>query len=345
MPSSAYVLSFHAAYGCRDRGACCTAGWPIPIERPTLDVVETALNSGRLVSPAPSSRLFVRPDHAPAETPAVLGVSGGACVFYRPTGTARCTIHRALGHRALPLACRQFPRVSVHEPRGTAITLSHYCPTAADLLNEAGTIAIRENAGAFPAHGEYVGLDARHGLPPLLRPGLLMDWNAWWCWEREAVELIDMAGTAEEALHRLHVAVEYARRWNPGGTDLESWLKDAFEIARTFDGIPDSPADTDLVSAVLSVIPVELRTEALKPRDALSAPLSPDARRRFLAAHAFANWSAHLGQGLRTWLRSLYASDAHLRQGLSCREADLRIRHLADPQALADVFAAAEFES
>ena len=55
------------------------------------------------------------------------------------------------------------------------------------------------------------------------------------------------------------------------------------------------------LSDVLSAIPADLRPSRLERLDAPSAT----AVRAFLAAHAFANWTAHLGQGLRSWLRSL----------------------------------------
>ena len=108
------VLSFHSAYRCRHAGACCTSNWPIPVEADRLAAMRAAIASGSLRPAADAP--FVESDDAPAESPALLATIDGRCVFY-DAGAKRCGIQRALGHDALPLACRQFPRVSVHESR------------------------------------------------------------------------------------------------------------------------------------------------------------------------------------------------------------------------------------
>jgi hypothetical protein len=64
--------------------------------------------------------------------------------------------------------------------------------------------------------------------------------------------------------------------------------------------------------------------------------------RGFLAAHAFANWTAHLGQGLRSWLHAVETARALLEVGLGIRQADLVLRHLSDPHALAASFSQVE---
>jgi hypothetical protein len=63
----------------------------------------------------------------------------------------------------------------------------------------------------------------------------------------------------------------------------------------------------------------------------------------FLAAHAFANWTAHLGQGLRSWLRSVEAAYVLVNE-LGVRQTDLLLRHLADPNELARVWSRAELD-
>ncbi len=91
------------------------------------------------------------------------------------------------------------------------MTLSHYCPTAAGMLfpcqsEELGSPGDEESAGprgsgdpalrivedppAFPADWPWEGLDARDALPPLLRPGVLMDWPSLERWERFAVSVL-----------------------------------------------------------------------------------------------------------------------------------------------------------
>ena len=252
-------------------------------------------------------------------------------------------MQQALGHAALPRACRQFPRVSVVDPRGASLTLSHYCPTAAALLEHPGPAAIVLNGPAFPADGEYVGLDARTSLPPLLRPGLLMDWEAWWAWEARSVALIAAVPDARQALGALTTAVERTRTWTPGDGLLLDRVNAVF----------DAPAETPALAApdrhahlhdarlqeVMEAIPDDLRPAAESP--AGPAPRL-QVRRNYLLAHAFANWTGYLGQGLRTWLRSLEAADALVDAGIDVRTADLLLRHLADPFTLAERWSQAE---
>ena len=224
-------LTFHARYACRDSGACCTAGWPIPVEADRLATMAAAVDEGRLVPPSLTRPLWLQPADAPASTPALLQFDERGCVFYEARDGGRCRVHRALGHAALPLACRQFPRVSVVDPRGESVTLSHYCPTAAGLLDDGLGIAITAEPAAFPADTENVGLDVRTSLPPLLAPKMLMDWDAWWEWERRAVDTIARLESPERALAALSVAVESVRLWTPDDGPLLTQIDEAFRPA------------------------------------------------------------------------------------------------------------------
>jgi hypothetical protein len=47
-----YCLSIHADYACRRSVACCTSGWPIPVETPPVSILRTAIVDGRLDVPA-----------------------------------------------------------------------------------------------------------------------------------------------------------------------------------------------------------------------------------------------------------------------------------------------------
>jgi hypothetical protein len=158
-----FWLNFHLSYQCRHSGACCKAGWPIPIE---ADRVLELGQSGTLPQD---------------ET--------GACVFYN----GRCTVYE---HR--PASCVHFPYVCLIDARGVHVTLSHYCPTAASLLFEhRGPIAIVE--GPPPIAGLEIpeGLDARESLPPLRGPGVLMSSDEFSEWEkRELTSLAALAGGA-----------------------------------------------------------------------------------------------------------------------------------------------------
>ena len=244
------------------------------------------------------------------------------CAFHNAE-THRCEIHAAHGHDRLPLACRQFPRVSVTDPRGASVTLSHYCPTALERLGSApGDITIVEHPPAFPAHGEYVGLDARASLPPALCPDMLMDWHSWWEWERLSVELCNLDETPQQILVRLSDAVETARSWRPGDGELIDRVREAHERAQA---VPLSGPEGPGLQFV----------------ERRAGPSGP-AERRLLASHVFANWTAHLGSGLRTWLRSLETVVFLIDVGWELKEIDLWLRHYADPRLLARVWSEAE---
>jgi len=336
-------LSFHARYRCRHAGACCSSNWPIPIEPDRLIHLRSAMANRRL-RPAKGADLagidVIDPHSVPATSaegaPSLLARVNGRCVFFddfedsvTAPDSGRCRIHAALGHDALPLACRQFPRVTVEDPRGVSVTLSHYCPTAAGLLelDEPDTFCVVTDPPAFPASREYVGLDARDALPPLLRRDMLMDWDAWWECERLAVDVCAQSPDSDTALARLRGAVGLIERWNPSEGPLVDRVREAFRSgAQTPAGVPPS----SLVPAVLDSIPADIRPG---PPPAASPP-ADSVLRRLLAAHAFASWHIYQGTGLRTWLRGVEAVAALVAAGCSIREADLRIRHLAEPQGM-----------
>lgn len=344
MPVPVFSLSIHRRYRCQDSGACCTAGWPIPVEADRLAAIEAALVKGTLTG-ADGRRANVvdRPAAAPQEAPGLLAIEDHACVFYRRDGARRCEIHRAMGHDALPLACRQFPRVSLLDPRGVSVTLSHYCPTAAALLAQTDAAVIVTDSPAFPAGAEYVGLDVRDALPPALRPDMLMDWDAWWLFEAEAVSLLAAADDSSRALAALGRVVEDVRGWRPADGPLTDRIRRAFAAVVTAASASAFAPEARLRD-VLDAVPGDLRPPPSRFR--LDAPRPPaPVIRNFLAAHAFANWTAHLGEGLRTWLRSIEAAFALVELGCGVRQADLLLRHLADPHRLARVWSQAENEA
>jgi hypothetical protein len=320
------------------------------IERTRL---ERAIELGVLTPARATSPVFAtdarRTGHA------LLNSLDGRCVFHDDNAQGGCRIHRALGHAALPLACRQFPRQSVRDPRGVSVTLSHYCPTASDLLVTAtGPTRIVEDAPAFPADAEYVGLTADSGLPPLLHPRLAMDWESWWLFEDLSVSLLS---ESPEPLDRLGLAVEFARGWTVGNGALADHIRDAFNRARAAaaSGFELSPSRIDeRIADVMSAVPEEWRdvaSDALSvssvgrgftprhTRGALSLSkgnraCSDAVSRRYLAAHAFANWAAYQGEGLRTWFRAIETAASLLRHTADPGRADLVLRHLADSTAL-----------
>jgi hypothetical protein len=213
------------------------------------------------------------------------------------------------------------------------VTLSHYCPTAASLLSsnsergEGEQANIRVNPPMFPESGEYVGLDARTPLPPLLRPGLLMDWESWWLIERRAVDLLLSAGrSASDALNQLRLVISSILSWRPEDGPLGTRVNDAFRSPSA----RGRRAAGDLLNVLVNSVPGEFLekthwTPSVAPTDLVA--------RRFLAAHAFANWPVHLGQGLRTWFLSIETAALLLHEGAGVSHADLLLRHLVDPRA------------
>ncbi len=255
-------------------------------------------------------------------------------MFHHRTARGACAIHEALGHDALPLACRQFPRVTLRDPRGVSLTLSAYCPTAAALLDDDRPVAIVDAGTSFPRAGEYVGLDADVGLPPLLSPAVLMDWESWWEWERMAVDLIANGPDAlPDTMARLRGAVADIRSWRPGDGPLIERVRAAIR------GAPRRAAAVEpgaRLGEVLRAIPDEWR-----PAEIVRGAIAPaGTARRFVAAHAFANWHGHLAGGLTTWMHSVDAAFALVDAGVGVRDADLLLRHLADPQRLANAWRA-----
>lgn len=328
------VLSFHAEYKCRHRGRCCTSGWPIPVEEPERTEIERAVAAGLLAAP-PGFHSRDRADAQPTG-PTLIGTTDGRCVFHDDHATGGCRIHRTLGHAALPLACRQFPRLSVRDPRGVSVTLSHYCPTAADLMAHwEGGVAIVHDAPAFPANAEYVGLVADAALPPLLHPRLAMDWDSWWLFERLSLELL---ADAPDPLDRLALAVEFSREWAVDRGRLQAHLITAFGRARHAEVRPSllSVSRTDQrIADAFAAVPDAWQGAA---REGLMPPAGPPVGdtvlRRYLAAHAFANWAAYQGEGVRTWFRAVETAACVLSRTSDPGRADLLLRHLVDTAAL-----------
>lgn len=177
-----FWLNFHLPYACRDSGACCTAGWPIPVE--------------------PERALLIKPGEWLDAGGTLPRDANGACIFHQD----RCTIYE---HR--PLSCMHFPYVCMIDPRGVHVTLSHYCPTAAALLFEHdGPIEVVEGPSPVPQLKIPEGLDARESLPPIdTRSDIprLLSWEEFSQWERDELRTlaalvgdIPFAGTVERYL-------------------------------------------------------------------------------------------------------------------------------------------------
>jgi hypothetical protein len=363
-----YCLDIHAPWRCHQTGACCRAGWAIPIEGPSYDRVRLHFHSRR-----PAQR-FMTGTPMPEGAAAILATASGACVFY---DGRLCDIHRELGPSAMPIACQQFPRIALRDRRGTFVTLSHFCPTAArQLLESSGRLDIvPAPASLVPSPSTWASpvlaagdtleaLEAANELPPLLRPGLLTDAEGYQQWERHCLRVLGSEGcSAEEALDRVESATRRLLNWRPEDGSLAARVSDAFASAveRRDPSSWTSVADRVRFALARAAVP-----------DGLTAPDVPDdleaswdrasawwpefgrAARRFAAAHLFGSWAAYHGSGLLTIVRVVKICLSVLRveaarqttiTGMTpetgfieaARAADLVLVHLVDTPALVRV--------
>jgi hypothetical protein len=332
-----FSLNVHAGYVCRHSGACCTAGWSIPVE--------------------PRIRALIGADWL---TPDELG---GCPQYDRPTGL--CRIHAQHGESMLPDSCFQFPRRALVDDRGTFVSLSHFCPTAAGLLVDAtGPLEIVSDPPAFPAMRKYEGLDARGEWPPLLRPNVLFDPDSYTRWEEH---LVDVLGSppmvdVENTLDRLARTAERLRCWTADDGPMIDWTERVLEHehggpAASFYAPYRSGAAYHLVTSAVpdGLAPPEWPVQAMDSDSILVAPHWSRAAPvvlRYLATKAFASWTAYQGRGVRTQIAELFLTASILR--IECaracaaahapldrerlleavRASDWLLMHLADRQAL-----------
>jgi Fe-S-cluster containining protein len=336
------ALSIHADYHCRHTGVCCSSGWDVPVEPEVELHLRNALSSGALRVPEAAVSSLLPDTQARRASPCFRPVAGlphgarvvfasdsaGRCVFLE--ADRRCAVHRQLGLEALAAACRDFPRAATLTPLGVSITLSHFCPTAAGMLFAPVSLRVVEGPPAFPVSWPYEGLEAREAWPPLLRPGVLMDWPSLERWERFAVGVLAGDGRSPEAaLDLLAATAEEARRWTPhdgpfpehfervleGALEQDGQQPAFHEALRNGSGDARDPAlwGSRAWHLVASCVPhralLPPAPEGLNDADTrLLAPHWPSLAgpiRRWLAAKAFASWLVLQGEGLRTTIFGL----------------------------------------
>lgn len=350
--SSVFALSIHADYKCQNSGVCCSTGWDVPVEVPIYHSLQEALAAGLVhTSPEAGERhpFIVEPD-LPEDVGAMFEVTDeGRCVFFDRSDHL-CIVHRDLGDEALPATCRHFPRIAVRDRRGTSITLSHFCPTAASMLFRDLPVYVVEHPPAFPPN-DYEGLMVEDdAFPPLLTPSMLMDLEGYSAWERHMV-----AGCAqtwrqpEPVLATLMRDARVLGRWKPGVRTLVEAVAD----------LPRDVVDAELPAnlevslerhrEVVKAMPEDLRPES--DEIDLDEAYRQHVRRtwsqycgpinRYLAGKAFASWSAYQGRGVATIVRGLEAALAIVRVEASreCRNAG----HELDPARLLQAFRSADF--
>ena len=310
-----YTLSVHANYACRHSGACCTAGWSIPVEPRLREDIGTDL----------------------------LVPVDGACPEYDRAGH-RCRIHRDHAESMLPESCFQFPRRALLDPRGAFVTLSHFCPTAAfHLLEAADPLEVVADPPAFPACRRYDGLDARAEWPPLVRPDVLFDYGSYDLWEQFLVRTLGSSSApVSDTLGRLANAAEQLRAWTPARGSLEAWT-DTVVSAEHSPVLPPRYhrfGSIDAWAIAARSVPAELDApawpDALEQTDTtLVAPAWNDLAPlllRYVATKAFASWAAYQGRGVRTHIAELLVTAAVLR--VECARACARAERLLDRDTL-----------
>jgi Fe-S-cluster containining protein len=373
------ALSFHADYKCQHSGKCCSADWDVPVELPVYRSLQAAVEAGSLVvssASAPLAPFVVEPD-LPDDVAAMFERNDhGECVFFE-RGSRLCIVHRDLGEPALPATCRHFPRVAVRDSRGTFVSLSHFCPTAASLLfRDDMRTAVVTNPPAFPP-ADYEGLIITpDDLPPLLRPNMLMDLDGYAAWERHMVDRCAVAEDGPESvLATLARDARLLREWRPGPITLTEAVA-ALPRDRVRAGVAateDASLETSLAlhAEVMRAVPDDLRpaldetglAEAFDGHvrahwGGFSVPLT-----RYVAAKAFASWTAYQGRGVATIVRGLEAALALVRVEASrqCRDAgrpldadllteairgaDFALNHLAVGEDLAEAWSSVEVSS
>lgn len=361
---SAFCLDIHARYQCRHAGACCQ-NWSVPVEPSVVEIV----NARQLRRRGVSGALFVA-SPAPHETrDRIARDDRGDCVFFDRDAGRLCVIHRDAGVAALPSACRHFPRKVLTDARGTLISLSHFCPTAAALLLTSMPLATVHAEPPLRLTPPMEGLDASEALPPLLRPGLLCDIDGYDAWERAAIETFARTDLAyDTCIDLVAAATEVTRDWRPGDGRLSERVGTGFRSARPGTGAEGgSYARTIETVAALTAGRVGADAAPIDSFDEkwqrhIGTPFEGFDRgmRNYLAARLFGNWIAYQGRGLRSiveWLRTCASVVRHqlLRRVLDAgsppdaadfieaiRSADLLLLHVVDSAAFATHVASIE---
>ena len=301
--------------------------------------------------------LFIKQPARADQAPQLSVAKGtdGVCVFRRDR---RCAIHAEAGEAALPIGCRHYPRVVRLDRHGVALSLSHYCPTAASLLASDAPIRVVTATPPLALSEPVEGLDAREALPPLLRPNVLMDLDAYDVWESAAVTEFSTCGRADLALRRIANATDRLREWRPGTSALGSMVAEAF--AHPDPGEPTwmeqgLPIARSLNRGVVSLDMIANREERIanSPSTRFARSGQADAIERvlsnYLAARVYGNWIAYQGRGLRTivtWLSACHdVVRLLMRRGPTggvasaleaVRHADYVMLHTIDTQDFAD---------
>jgi Fe-S-cluster containining protein len=348
-----FSLSIHADYRCRHSGQCCSTDWDVPIELPIYRSLAAAVDANLLhTSPAAGALapFVVGPDLPDGAGAIFRRTKAGRCVFLAPQ-TSLCIVHRDLGFEALPLTCRHFPRVAIADQRGTFITLSHFCPTAASMLfREDVPLTIVEGPPAFPS-GDYDGLVVgEEEFPPLLHPHMLMDLDGYTAWEEHLVtRCLDLQRAPESVLATMMRDARLLALWTPAAGALRqaiAALPQEYVDVSTERSLNSS---LSLYDGVIAAIPDDMKPEPDEAGlpEAFVRYVAPQWERfhppinRFIAAKSFATWTAYQGRGVATIVRGIEAAVALVRVEAArlTRDAERAL----DAELLKEAFRAADF--
>jgi Fe-S-cluster containining protein len=366
-----YALAFHADYRCHNSGACCTASWDVPVELPIYKSLSEAVSTGtlRAADTAAGVYPFIVESDLPEGAAAILERDeDGRCVFYAGT-SKRCIVHRDLGEAALPATCRHFPRVSVQDARGTFVSLSHFCPTAASMLFRDVPVEIVAKPPAFPA-ADYDGLVVTaDDLPPMLTPRMLMDLDGYTAWERHMVSrFAHVDRPPGSVIATLWRDAQLLMEWKPGTISIAAAVA---QLPREYVDLQEEVGLSGSLrrhAEVMAAVPDDLKPSA--DEDGLDAAMHAYVQpawvayhapiNRYLAAKAFASWTAYQGRGIRTIVRGIEAALALVRVEASrqcrhaqrvldanllleaIRQADFLLNHLAVGEELAKAWSVVE---
>ncbi len=348
-----HCLSFHADYACENSGVCCGSGWSIAVERPVEQALRSRLAASVLPLPNGPDGFEVLAD--PPEGCGVALRNVARVCWFRDGVAGRCALHRNFGEAALPSACRHFPRVCVIEPKRVALSLSHYCPTAAALLfAEAGAFSVVAEPRAFPTDWPFEGLDVRSTFSPFLRPGVLLGFDGLEALENAVVATLGAAPDVHSGLRSVERALLEVAAWTPRGRAVPALIAEVFRAASESTPLAvrlDDPRATLLASVTHGTLAPVLPDWKPSVATALNLDFGTDrALRRYLAARTIGNWVLFhgddvriLGRYLRLALESvhLFASNRDVAESPrtrwleAVRSADLWLIHHCDPELLA----------
>lgn len=345
-------LSFHADYGCRNTGVCCSSGWEIAVETEVEIALRVRLSRSANLPNGPDG--FQSMDDPPQNCKSALRRVGshGTC-WFRDDTDCSCALHREFGENTLPSACRQFPRVCVIEPDVVSLSLSHYCPTAAAMLFRDGMdFQVVADPLAFPAQFPFEGLDCRNAYPPFLRSGVLLGFDGLRAFEEHAVAAL-ARGDIWSGVAAIEASARVARSWTPAEGSLVDFIPKCFDVS-TVSEPPLRYADPrpTLEAALAKGTPTGVVLPEYEPGvPSFSSPIDL-ALRRYLAARLIAGWVTYQAEDLRVVVKYLglclntvflfasVGSDASgetSRWKEAVRNADLWILHYSDPERLARV--------